>query len=107
MPSFVSDFTGILGMRSWAAEVPNSPTVLTYSFLEEPQINTFQDQAAGFQPFTVTPQHTARSALEKWASASGLMRIEVGAGEGDLSFGNDELPDGVSGMTIEPFRVAI
>lgn len=110
MPTFVSDFTSILGARGWAADVPNSPTVLTYSFLDEPQSDwPFDgplDDIDGFQSFTAAQEDTARAALETWASVSGLILVEVAPGEGDLSFGNYELPDGVSGMTIEPLRFA-
>ena len=111
MREAVSDFTGILGFFSWAADVPNNPTVLTFSFLDEalvPEQPSFIDyDTATFQEFTLEQETTARAALEAWEAVSGLRFIEVDAGEGDITFGNYDLPEELSGDTVQPLRFGI
>ena len=60
--TFVSDHTAILGTSSWAPETPNAPTILTYSFAEEPSGPTLLlPTSEGFQPFTACLLYTSPS----------------------------------------------
>ncbi len=104
----ISDHRAILGPNSWISINPNSPTVLTYSFskiAESLQPNREPEGSDdGFQPFTSAQETLTRSALEMWAEVSQLTFVEVPAGEGDISFGNYDLPEGVPGTGAFPVR---
>ncbi len=109
MPTAVSDFTGILGYTSWGPEVANSPTVITYSFSDESQspwpYSVSDYDIATFQEFTAEQETTARAALGAWAAVSGLMFIEMAAGASDITFGNYDLEDALTGDTVHPLRL--
>ncbi len=90
MTTFVHDHTAMLGPDSWTAD-PGTPTVLSFSFETAalPYIGELGQSTAfnaSFQPFTEAQQQTTREALDIWAAASGVVFIEVAAGEGDLRF---------------------
>ncbi|MDQ2091517.1 matrixin family metalloprotease [Marimonas arenosa] len=94
MPTFVSDYTAIVSGWSWS-ETEGTPTVVTYSFetsapgyLSDSYSQAFIDS---FVPFTQTEIGYARQALAMWAAVSGIVFVEVSAGEGDIRFGNYDL----------------
>ena len=93
MPSFVSDYTALISGQSWSSH-NGAPIVVTYSFeTSAPGYLTdysgfTQAFANTFQAFTMGQQNTTRQALQEWADASGIIFVEVPAGQGDIRFGN-------------------
>ena len=62
---------------------------------------------ASFQAFTTAEQQMARDALSEWGSNSGLIFIEVAAGQGDINFQKLDFSgtgyDGAGGIAYRPF----
>jgi Ca2+-binding RTX toxin-like protein len=88
----VDTYDALLSGYSWnGVDVDGRPAFVTYSFDAAPApyfAGTYSDAFfASFQSFSVAEQATARQALAAWADVSGLMFIEVPAGQGDIRFG--------------------
>ncbi|MGB8698498.1 MAG: hypothetical protein WCD18_03700, partial [Thermosynechococcaceae cyanobacterium] len=92
-----NDYTGLLSGSYWSGiEVTAKPTIVTFSFpttsAPPPYIATLNDPnltpaaIASFQGFTADEQILARSAIAEWGDNSGLIFIEVAAGQGDINF---------------------
>ena len=88
-------YTGILSGSYWGGiEVTGKPTIVTYSFpttkpAYDAAINDPNLTAAAlgsFTAFSADEQTMARQALAEWGDNSGLIFIEVGAGQGDINF---------------------
>jgi hypothetical protein len=93
MVTYVDDYTALVSGRSWSG-TDGVPAVVTYSFEtvapayladESDVTQAFIDS---FQSFTATQQTLTRQALAEWAAASGIIFVEVAAGDGDMRFGN-------------------
>jgi Ca2+-binding RTX toxin-like protein len=75
-------------------EVTGTPAIVTFSF--PASIPSYDTSIAGFtpgtvtsfQPFTTAEQTEADQALSEWASASGLIFLQVAPGQGDINFQN-------------------
>jgi hypothetical protein len=89
----VSDYTALLSGRNWSGMgVSGTPVIVTYSFnsAAQPYLDFygFSDEfIASFQAFSAGDMTMARNALAKWGNASGIVFIEVAAGQGDIQFG--------------------
>jgi len=88
----VDTHDALLSGYSWnGVNVAGRPAFVTYSFdaVAAPYFaGTYSDAfLASFQAFSATEQAAARQALAAWADVSGLMFIEVPAGQGDIRFG--------------------
>lgn len=111
----VSDYTALLSGDYWnGIEVAGSPVVVTFSFpttapAYDQTINGFAPSTVtSFQPFTTAEQAQAIAALTEWASASGLVFVQVAAGQGDINFQNVDLSTtagytGQAGVGYYPF----
>ena len=90
-------YTGLLSGSNWSGiEVYGKPTIVTYSFptlatkpaylasLSDP--NLTPAALATYQGFTAAEQTLARAALAEWGNTSGLIFLEVAAGQGDIQF---------------------
>ena len=87
----VTDYTAILSGNYWnGIEVTGKSTYITYSFAD-----TAPADHAGvvggtafstFQAFNATAQAEARTALDAWASVSGITFLEVSPGQGEINF---------------------
>jgi Ca2+-binding RTX toxin-like protein len=102
-----NDFTAILSGQSWAGPAyrTNSPVFVTYSFEAAVQAyltisNFTQGFLDSFAAFSEVEKTAARAALAQWADASGIVFLEVAAGEGDIRFGSYDftLDPGTSGF---------
>lgn len=88
----VTDYSALIsGYNWWGAATTGRPLFLTYSFdTTAPSYMSSEFPAAfvaSFQPFSAADQSLARNALDQWAAASGIVFIEVAAGQGDMRFG--------------------
>ena len=104
----VSDYTALLSGYSWSgsASEMNSPAFVTYSFdtsvapylTNNDFTKAFRDS---FVAFTAAEKNAARTALAQWGDASGLVFLEVPAGQGDIRFGTYDfsLDPATSGFT--------
>jgi Ca2+-binding RTX toxin-like protein len=88
-------YTALLSGNYWnGIEVTGSPVIVTYSFptTAPAYLSAVQGftsaTAMTFTPFTAAEQAEAIGALGQWASASGLIFIEVAPGQGDINFQN-------------------
>ena len=95
MTTTVNDYTALLSGSYWnGIEVTGSPVIVTYSFptslpAYDASIPGFTPATAGtFQAFTAAEQAQAIDALGEWSAASGLVFIQVAAGQGDINFQN-------------------
>ena len=93
----VNDYTAIVSGSSWRGGnyATNSPAFVTYSFetAVQPYLTTgnfTQSFLNSFVAFTETEKAAARAAMAQWADASGLVLLEVQAGEGDIRFGSHD-----------------
>jgi Ca2+-binding RTX toxin-like protein len=110
----VTNYTAILSGASWSGfDAPaNRPAFVTYSFesvLQSYANTSYATQAFldSFIPFTETEKAATRAALAQWASASGIIFLEVASGEGDMRFGShnfslDPNANGFSGFAFYP-----
>jgi hypothetical protein len=80
----VTDYTALLSGNYWnGIEVTGEPVIVTFSFpttapAYDSSVPGFTAATAGtFTPFTAAEQAQAIQALSEWASASGLVFIEV------------------------------
>lgn len=110
MPTFVDDFTALISGASWSSGT-GLPTVVTYSFEDEPAGYLSDTYGSGFlnsfESLTVAEEEIAREALEDWAAVSGIIFVEVAAGRGDIRFGSYDLSQnpetsGFSGFAYYP-----
>ncbi|MEW5686107.1 MAG: matrixin family metalloprotease [Pseudomonadota bacterium] len=87
----VTSYEAVLSGLSWyGVGVTGRPAFVTYSFETTSVAADIGLPAAfvdSFQAFTAAEQTIARQALAAWADASGLMFLEVPAGQGDIRFG--------------------
>ncbi len=115
MPTFVSDYTAILGDYGFWVQGLGIPTVVTYSFDTSPGAHVVQEQgypqdfADSFQQFSAHQIALAEQALDDWSAISGLVFVEVAPGQGDIRFGNYDFsltPDtqGFTGFAFYPWR---
>ena len=91
----VNDYTALLGGDYWnGIEVTGKPIVVTFSF---PTVAPAYDSSAPgfttttsstFTPFNAAEQAQALNALGQWASASGIVFVQVAPGLGDINFQN-------------------
>ena len=98
MTTTVNDYTALLSGSYWnGIEVTGSPVIVTYSFpTSYPTYDTSlplppgftPGTAATFQAFSPAEQTEAIQALGEWSAASGLVFIQVAAGQGDINFQN-------------------
>src|SRR5215472_1593417 len=92
----VTDYTALLSGNYWnGIEQANAaPVIVTFSF--PTSAPAYDSSVAGFTAatlssftaFTPTERAQAMSALNEWASASGLIFVEVAPGQGDINFQN-------------------
>ena len=88
----VNDYTALLSDYSWAGNgSTNTPAIVTYSFETRAQSYLSssgfnQSFVNSFQQFSALDKVYAREAVNQWAQASGIVLIEVPAGQGDLKF---------------------
>ena len=88
----VNDYTALLSDYSWAGNgSTNTPAIVTYSFETRAQSYLSssgfnQSFVNSFQQFSALDKVYAREAINQWAQASGIVLIEVPAGQGDLKF---------------------
>jgi Ca2+-binding RTX toxin-like protein len=95
------DYYALLSGNYWnGIEVPaldgsaGAPIIVTFSF--PTTIPAYDSTVAGFTQatldsfsgFTTQEQTQALAALNEWASASGLVFVQVAPGQGDINFGN-------------------
>ncbi|MFC3173397.1 FG-GAP-like repeat-containing protein [Novosphingobium bradum] len=85
----VTDYTALLSDS--ISSSPGKAAFYTYSFAATPPAylaDTYSAaQLASFRPLTSAEQGVARTALNMWASASGVTLFEVTQGVGDINFG--------------------
>jgi Ca2+-binding RTX toxin-like protein len=115
MPVVVDDYTALLSGDYWNGfEVAGEPIVVTFSFPTtapdyDSSVQGFTPATvSSFSPFTSAEQAQAISALNEWASASGLVFVQVAPGQGDINFQNVDLGTtsgygGVGGIGFYPF----
>lgn len=111
-----NDYTGLLSGENWGGiEVTGKPTIVTFSFpttapaydatIDDP--NLTPAAKASFQAFNAAEQAMARTALNEWASNSGLIFIEVAPGAGDINFQKLDFTGtgyaGAGGIGYHPF----
>jgi len=113
-----NDYTGLLSGSYWGGiEVSGKPTIVTFSFpatatppgyvatLNDP--NLTPAAIASYAGFDAAEQALARTALAEWGSASGLIFIEVAAGQGDINFQKLDFTGtgyaGSGGIAYRPF----
>ncbi len=111
-----NDYTGLLSGSYWSGiEVSAKPTIVTYSFpttapgydaaINDP--NLTPAALASFTAFNAAEQTMARTALAEWGNASGLIFIEVAAGQGDINFQKLSFAGtgyaGAGGIAYRPF----
>ena len=109
MPTFVDDFTALISGASWSSGT-GLPTVVTYSFEDEPAgylSNTYSsDFLNSFEPFTASEERMTREILDDWSDVSGIIFVEVPAGRGDIRFGSYDLSEspssGAAGFAYYP-----
>ena len=111
-------YTGLLTGSHWSGiEVYGKSTIVTYSFptlatkpaylatLSDP--NLTPAALATYQGFTAAEQTLARAALAEWGNNSGLIFLEVAAGQGDIQFHKIDFSgtgyDGYGGIGYRPF----
>ena len=85
----VSDYRALLSNLSWTSQ-PGAAIVLTYSFSTAPTAylaSSNPTAAASFHAATEDEKTTVRTALNAWASISGLIFQEAARTPGDLAFG--------------------
>jgi len=113
----VSDYTALLSGSYWnGIEVAGFPVIVTYSFptslpAYDASIGGFTPSTvASFQAFTGAEQAQAIQAMGEWAAASGLIFVQVAAGEGDINFQNVDFDttsgpsySGAGGIGFYPF----
>lgn len=110
----VNDYTALLSGNYWnGIEVTGAPVVVTFSFptmapAYDASVPGFTAATAGtFTPFTAAEQAQAIQALSEWASASGVIFVEVAPGEGDINFQNVDFSTtsygGAAGVGFYPF----
>ncbi|MBX9700086.1 MAG: hypothetical protein K2X74_11660 [Acetobacteraceae bacterium] len=109
----VSDFTALISGYSWTGiEVPGRPVFITYSFPGASPASHADPGAMGgatgtFQAFDAADKALARLAIGEWAAASGLVALEVGANQGDITFSWYDFSgtqyDGAGGIGFYPF----
>ncbi len=95
-----NDPSALLSGDYWGGiEVTGQPVIVTYSFATSapaydssvPGFNANGDTAATFQAFTPAEQAQAIQALNAWSSVSGIVFVQVDAGQGDINFQNVDL----------------
>ena len=91
----VTDYTALLSGSYWnGIEVTGTPVIVTYSFptalpADDASIGGFtQATDSSFAAFSTAEQAQAQAALGEWASASGLIFLQVAPGQGDINFSN-------------------
>ena len=108
----VSDYTALLSDSYWSSG-GGVPTVITYSFSMGAQQAVIDRESTAFvnsfSAFTAQQETMTQNALDIWAAASGIIFVEVGAGNGDMEFGNFDLNlsangAGASGYAYYPGR---
>ena len=112
----VSDYTALLEGVSWngsLSEVPTQSVIITYSFSTVAQsylsaAGYSQSFINSFGAFSETEKSQARTALDAWANACGIIFVEVAAGEGTIQFGNFDLTLGggsssTAGFAYQPY----
>jgi Ca2+-binding RTX toxin-like protein len=110
----VNDYTALLSGNYWnGIEVTGAPIVVTFSFpttapAYDSTVPGFTAATAStFTPFTAAEQAQAIQALSEWASASGLIFVEVAPGQGDINFQNVDFSttsySGDGGVGFYPF----
>lgn len=89
----VTDYTALLSGSYWGGiETAGKPTIVTFSFPAASPgylagIGGFTPATlASFQAFSAAEQAQALAALGEWSSASGIVFVQVGAGQGDINF---------------------
>lgn len=88
----VQDYTALLSDFTWSGYGnTNKPAIVTYSFETSAQSylsehGFSQAFANSFQEFSALDKVYTREAVNQWAQASGIVLIEVPAGQGDLKF---------------------
>ena len=112
----VRDFRGILTKQSWAGTgTTGRSAFVTYSFESVAQgylSGVFAPEfISSFQPLSAAEKALARTAINAWANASGLVLLEVTAGLGDIRFGafdmsKDPATSGSAGVAFFPLRSA-
>jgi Ca2+-binding RTX toxin-like protein len=114
MPVVVDDYTALLSGSYWnGIEVTATPVIVTFSFpaslpaYDASMPGFSPGTAATFQSFTAAEQTQALAALNEWASASGLIFVQVAQGQGDINFMNVDFNTtsyaGSGGIGFYPF----
>lgn len=115
MVQIVDDYTALLSGNYWnGIETSGTPVIVTFSFpttvpgYVDSSVPGFTDSTAGsFTPFTAAEQAQAIQALSEWASASGIIFVQVAPGQGDINFQNVNLNTttyaGAGGVGFYPF----
>ncbi|QYK41087.1 MAG: hypothetical protein KF887_17145 [Paracoccaceae bacterium] len=108
--------TALLTGSNWTGiEVTATPVIVTYSFpgVAPPYVPGIDDPnltpaaLASWQAFSASEQTMARDALAAWGDVSGLIFIEVAAGQGDINFQKLDFTGtgyaGYGGIAYRPF----
>ena len=107
----VSDFTALLSGDYWTGiERTATPVFITYSFPTDAPASHAGVRGidySSFQAFSASQKAQAVAALQQWASASGIIALEVPPGEGQINFALYDFPGasgpGSGGMAFNPF----
>lgn len=107
----VTNFTALLSGNYWSGiERTSTPVFVTYSFpttAPASHANVDGIDYSSFQAFSETQKAAAVAALQQWASASGLVVLEVPPGQGQINFALYDFPGAVGlgsgGMAFNPF----
>jgi hypothetical protein len=88
---YATDYTTLLTGSYWnGIQQTGKPVFITYSF---DSVAPVSDQShlsasafATFTPYTAAQQAQAQQALADWSNASGIVFLQVAAGQGDINF---------------------
>ena len=111
----VDDYTALLTDHDWnGSGVTGQGAFVTYSFdvAANQELDEGQAFLNSFRPLTAAEREVTRTALSQWADASGLVFLEVAAGEGDISLGVYDLgrsadASGAAGYAYLPGRYIV
>lgn len=101
----VSDYTALISEFSWnggyGQEPSGQPVFLSYSFadrfLAESDLS-FIENPSFFRPLNAVEQQAFRTALDQWASVSGIVLLQAPAGLGDIEVGVYDLSANIAGL---------